>query len=75
MSLNKDGTFTWSFNRGSRKQKVKGVYTMEGNVLAMEPESGGVMLAEITPPKGGSFSFQLLGAPPGDPGLKFAKSR
>jgi hypothetical protein len=33
------------------------------------------MLAQVTPPQGGSFGFQLLGAPPGDPGLKFAKSR
>ena len=42
MSLLKDGTFTWSFTRGSRKQEVKGVWTLEGNVLAMEPNNGGV---------------------------------
>jgi hypothetical protein len=32
------------------------------------------MLAEITPPKDNNYAFQLLGAPPGDPGLRFAKS-
>jgi hypothetical protein len=33
------------------------------------------MLAEVSEPQGGAFSFALLGAPPGDPGLKFAKGR
>src|SRR5262249_36565358 len=37
MTLAKDGTFTWAFSRGARKQQAKGVYTVEGNVLAMEP--------------------------------------
>jgi hypothetical protein len=32
------------------------------------------MLADLTEPKGGSFHFRMLGAPPDDPGLKFAKS-
>src|SRR5262249_59550829 len=42
LSLQKDGTFTWAYSRGTRKQEVKGVYTVEGNVLAMEPDGGGV---------------------------------
>ena len=51
---------------------MKGVYAVDGDVLAMEPETGGTMLAQISQPQGGSFSFHLLGAPPGDPGLKFS---
>ena len=73
--LTKEGNFNWTYTQGGKAQTVKGVYALDENVLAMEPESGGVMLAEITPPKGGSFDFQLLGAPPGDSGLKFVKSR
>jgi hypothetical protein len=54
---------------------VQGVYALDGNVLALEPQTGGVMLAQVTEAEGGRFNFQLLGAPPGDSGLKFAKSR
>jgi tetratricopeptide (TPR) repeat protein len=75
LGLTEDGKFTWTYAQNGKSQSVKGVFALDGNVLAMEPESGGVMLAEVTPPKGGSFQFTLLGAPPGDPGLKFAKSR
>ena len=75
LGLAGEGSFTWSFSQSGKSQSVKGVYALDGNVLALEPESGGVMLAEVTQPQGGSFQFQLLGAPPGDPGLKFAKSR
>jgi len=73
MELTKDGAFSWTFTQAGKPQTVKGVYAVDGNVLAMEPESGGTMLAEVTQPQGGSFGFQLLGAPPGDPGLKFVK--
>jgi uncharacterized protein (TIGR03066 family) len=73
MELSKDGNFSWTFTQGGKPQTVKGVYAMDGNVLAMEPETGGVMLAEVTAPDGGRFDFKLLGAPPDDPGLKFAK--
>ena len=73
MELTNDGNFSWTFTQGGKPQSVKGVYAVDGNVLALEPESGGVMLAEVTPPQSGSFGFQLLGAPPGDPGLKFVK--
>jgi uncharacterized protein (TIGR03066 family) len=74
MDLKKDGTFTWTFTEKGKPQTVKGVYALDGNVLALEPETGGTMLAEVTQPQSGGFSFQLLGAPPGDPGLQFSKS-
>lgn len=73
--LAKEGTFSWTFTQSGKPQAVQGVYALDGNVLAMEPETGGTMLAEITPPKDGEFDFHLLGAPPGDPGLKFMESR
>jgi uncharacterized protein (TIGR03066 family) len=74
MELTQDGNFTWTYTQKGPPQTVKGVYAMDGNVLAMEPETGGVMLAEVTQPQGGSFNFQLAGAPPGEPALKFSKS-
>jgi uncharacterized protein (TIGR03066 family) len=60
MELQKDGTFKWAFTRGSRKQEVKGVYTVEGNVLAMEPDGGGVMLAELTA-RDETLEFKMIG--------------
>jgi uncharacterized protein (TIGR03066 family) len=73
MELTQDGNFSWTFTEKGKPQTVKGVYAVDGNVLALEPDSGGVMLAEVTSPKSGGFDFKMLGAPPGDPGLKFAK--
>jgi uncharacterized protein (TIGR03066 family) len=75
LDLGQDGSFTWTYSQNGKSQAVKGVYALDGNVLAMEPETGGTMVAEITQPQGGSFDFAVLGAPPGDPGLKFAKTQ
>jgi tetratricopeptide (TPR) repeat protein len=75
MNLRDDGTFTWAFTRGSRKQEVKGVYTMEGNVLAMEPDSGGVALAELTLNGPDSLHFKVIGESADDPGLAFRRGQ
>jgi tetratricopeptide (TPR) repeat protein len=75
MNLGKDGTFTWAFNRGARKQQAKGVYTVEGNVLAMEPDSGGVLLAELTAEGQDSLNFKMVGGPKDDAGLAFSRKQ
>jgi tetratricopeptide (TPR) repeat protein len=73
MTLGKDGTFTWSFQRGARKQEAKGVYTVEGNVLAMEPDTGGVLLAELTVKEPAGLNFKMVGGAKDDPGLDFRR--
>jgi hypothetical protein len=73
MSLRKDGSFTWGFTRGARKQEVKGVHTVEGNVLAMEPDSGGVLLAEVTLKDPDTLHFKMIGGASDDPGLEFRR--
>jgi tetratricopeptide (TPR) repeat protein len=73
MTLNKDGSFTWGFTRGGKKQEVKGVHTVEGNVLAMEPDTGGVMLAELTQKGPDSLHFKMIGGASNDPGLDFRR--
>jgi hypothetical protein len=73
MDLLKDGAFTWSFGRGSRKQQAKGVYTIEGNVLAMEPDTGGILLAELTAKASDNLHFKMIGAAKDDPGLEFRR--
>jgi tetratricopeptide (TPR) repeat protein len=73
MSLRKDGTFTWSFRRGSRKEQSKGVYTVEGNVLAMEPDTGGTLIAELTAKGQDNLHFKMIGGAKDDPGLDFRR--
>jgi hypothetical protein len=73
LTLGKEGTFTWKFSRGSRKQEVKGVYALEGNVLAMEPDTGGVLLAELTMKASDGLHFKMIGGAADDPGLEFRR--
>jgi tetratricopeptide (TPR) repeat protein len=73
MNLRKDGTFTWAFSKGARKQEAKGVYALDGNVLAMEPDSGGVLLAELTAKGQDSLHFKMVGGDKNDAGLDFRR--
>jgi uncharacterized protein (TIGR03066 family) len=75
MNLQKDGGFTWAFTRGVRKQEVKGVYTVEGNVLALEPDTGGVLLAELTVKQPGTVHFKMIGDAANNPGLEFQSGK
>jgi tetratricopeptide (TPR) repeat protein len=74
MNLNEDGTFTWAYTRGEKSEKIEGVWEIEGNVLALEPATGGVMLAELGSVEKGRFTFKMTGAPPSDPGLNFSRA-
>ena len=74
MTISKKGTFVWNFTSGTRKEEVKGVYSIEGNVLAMEPETGGVLLAELTLKSSGNLLFKMVGSDKSDPGLEFQRS-
>ncbi len=71
LELAKDGKFVWSFARGKDKQTVKGVFAVDQNNLAMEPDAGGTMLAEVDFTNPSQFHFQMVGGGPKDPGLDF----
>lgn len=75
MTLNKDGAFTWSYVQGTRKQQVKGVYTVDGGSLVMEPGTGGVLLADLKFTDANAMQFQVVGAPKDDPGLGFRRDK
>ena len=74
LELAKDGHFVWSFARGKDKQTVKGVFAVDQNNLAMEPDAGGTMLAEIDFKDPSQFHFLMVGGGPKDPGLDFKKN-
>ena len=59
------GKFTWTYKSQGKETVVDGVFAIESNTLAMEPDAGGAMVAEITPPAGGKFHFQMVGGPRG----------
>jgi len=74
VTFNDDGTFNWSADQNGQQKAMKGVFAIDGETLAMEPEAGGVMLGKVTNPAEGGFHFEMLGALEGDPGLDFKKA-
>ncbi|AMV18321.1 tetratricopeptide repeat protein [Planctomyces sp. SH-PL14] len=73
LSLNDKSEFKWTFTGKGKSTAIEGVYATEGNSLVLQPDAGGVMVAEVTSPKNGGFHFQQVGAPAGDKGLDFTK--
>jgi tetratricopeptide (TPR) repeat protein len=73
LKLNDKDEFTWTYTEKGKPKSIEGIYAIEQNSLALQPDAGGVMLAEVTAPMNGKFHFQVVGSPPGDKGLDFAK--
>lgn len=73
MTLNADGSFSWAYSKGPKKQTVKGVYAMQGADLAMDVDAGGKMLATITLKGADQLNFLMAGAAKSDKGLDFKK--
>jgi tetratricopeptide (TPR) repeat protein len=73
LKLADDNTFKWTYTEKGKAKSIEGVYAVNENSLALQPDAGGVMLAEVTAPQNGKFHFQVVGAPPGDQGLSFSK--
>ncbi|MDA0918155.1 MAG: tetratricopeptide repeat protein [Planctomycetota bacterium] len=73
LTLTSDGKFTWAFTQNGEMQSVSGVYALDGHALAMAPDAGRTMLAEVTLNDAGGFAFRQIGTPESDPGLTFSK--
>ncbi len=73
LQLSADGRFVWTFSRGSKRESVEGVFAVDQNHLAMEPDAGGTMLATIDLAGPSKFLFRMIGAEANDPGLNFRK--
>lgn len=72
LELADDGRFNWSFASGDGTQTVSGVYAVEGSTLAMEPDGGGVMLANLHL-DGAQLKFQQIGTDSGATPLAFER--
>lgn len=73
LELAKDGHFVWSFTRDKNTQSVKGVFAVDKNNLALEPDAGGTMLADVVLVSPSEMLFTMIGSDPKDPGLDFNK--
>ncbi len=73
LTLNQGGEFIWRYTRGNDTQSMRGAFAVEGDTLAMQPETGGVLVAEITPPDASGFTFKPVGSPEVSQTLKFTR--
>lgn len=73
LTLREDNTFSWSFGKEGALQKIEGVYALDKNSLALEPESGGSLLAELAKNPSGGFTFTTEG-PSGTQVLDFRRA-
>lgn len=72
MNLTKDKNFTWTYTKDGKKTQVKGVFAVDGDSIAMEPDAGGVMVATIKLQQPDELSFKMAGDEK-TPGLTFKK--
>ncbi|MFN0052488.1 MAG: tetratricopeptide repeat protein [Planctomycetales bacterium] len=70
LDLTADNKFTWSFERGGKKQEFGGTYSVDGAVLVLERGDKAQMPGLVTM-QDKDFNFKLFGAPESDPGLDF----
>lgn len=74
LELGQDGSFTWTYIRGDRRQSVKGVFAVDQNNLALETDDGGAtMLAVVDFVDPSQFKFKMIGDSEKQPGLIFKK--
>jgi hypothetical protein len=73
LSLTGDSKFTWKFSKQQVQQEFSGAYSLEGNLLVLERQTGGSLIGELTAGGDQKFNFKMLGAPADDPGLDFAR--
>ncbi len=75
MSLGNDGRFIWKFAQAGNAQTFEGKFDLAGNTLVLEYDNGGTMVAKVGSQGPERFTFQMVGGPPNDPGLSFARTR
>jgi tetratricopeptide (TPR) repeat protein len=70
-----DGKFNWdSSGPGKPPTAIKGASTFANGVLTLASAGqDGALAGKVAWQDGDHFTFQLMGAPPADPGLKFAR--
>lgn len=74
LTMTNDGKFTWKYSSPNQKgDEFSGTYSVDGAVLALERKEGGALAATATFMNDRSMNFKMVGGPPEDKGLDFAK--
>jgi hypothetical protein len=74
LRLSDDGKFNWKFSMPKQKgDEFAGTWSVEGPVLILQREGGGALPGTVTFDGNDKFNFRMVGAPPEDKGLDFAK--
>ncbi len=72
--LTDEGTFVWKFSAPNHKsEELRGNYSVDGPVLILERKEGGALAGTASFTGDSQMNFKLVGAPPEDKGLDFAK--
>jgi tetratricopeptide (TPR) repeat protein len=75
LALQDEGRFVWSVNRAGKEQRFAGKSTFENGILTLvQDDNNNTMVANVNRTDDGHFTFKVMGAAPGDPGLSFAKA-
>ena len=61
LHLGNDGAFSWKFAHNGPPQTESGAYTIRGNNLVMQPDSGGTLISEISLQSNGTLAFKPIG--------------
>ncbi len=73
LAMKDDGTFDWKFANGPQKTEFAGKYEVNQDMLVLENKQGQTMIARVSDAGPNKFKFEMVGGPPNDPGLMFAK--
>ncbi len=76
LAMQDGGAFTWTAtNPGKPPMNIAGKLTFAGGILTLAAQGGqnGALVGQVAWQDADNFSFRLVGGPPHDPGLKFAR--
>jgi tetratricopeptide (TPR) repeat protein len=76
LAITDDGKFSWDASGpGRQPTKIEGASTFADGVLTLAAMGGqdGALAGKVAWHDADHFTFRLVGAPPSDPGLKFAR--
>ncbi len=76
LAIQDDGAFTWTATgSGKPAMNIAGKSTFADDTLTLTAQSGqsGSLVGKVAWQDAGNFTFRLVGGPPNDPGLKFAR--
>lgn len=74
-SMAADGNYTWNYVKGVETSDLKGTYGLNDKGLLVLTAEDSQMVSEVSLKDDASLKFVLVGAPDGDPGLEFTRSK